>query len=55
MNIRSALVLGGGSAGFLAALALKTRVPGLRTVDPKGSRERLVAFLVATFEEVVYI
>jgi|688.fasta_scaffold36562_2 tryptophan halogenase len=29
MNIRSALVLGGGSAGFLAALALKTRVPGL--------------------------
>jgi hypothetical protein len=36
-------------------VALWSLVPGIRAADPKGGRDRLVDFLVATFEEVVYI
>ena len=64
-GLAGAYTLGGGPAAtmgrdaegrlLLPAVSLWCLVPGLRTVDPKGSRERLVAFLVATFEEVVYI
>ena len=64
-GLAGAYTLGGGPAAtmgrdaegrlLLPAVSLWCLVPGLRTVDPKGSRERLIAFLVATFEEVVYI
>jgi hypothetical protein len=36
-------------------VALWALVPGIRTVDPARGKDRLINFLVATFEEVVYI
>ena len=64
-GLAGAYTLGGGPAAtmgrdaegrlLLPAVSLWCLVPGLRAADPKGGRERLVAFLVATFEEVVYI
>ena len=37
------------------AVALWALVPGVRALDPSRGRARLINFLVATFEEVVYI
>jgi hypothetical protein len=37
------------------AAALWALVPGVRTLDVARGRARLIAFLVATFDEVVYI
>lgn len=38
MSVRSVLVLGSGSAGLLAALALKKRIPGLSVRVLSSSR-----------------
>ena len=56
---------GGGAAATMGrddenrlifpAVALWALVPGIRTVDPARGKDRLINFLVATFEEVVYI
>ena len=63
--LAGAYTLGGGPAATMGrdlegrlifpAVALWSLVPGIRAADPKGGRERLIDFLVATFEEVVYI
>ena len=63
--LAGAFTLGGGPAATMGrdleghlifpAVALWALVPGIRAADPKGGRDRLVDFLVATFEEVVYI
>jgi hypothetical protein len=63
--LAGAYTLGGGPAVTMGrdidgrlifpAVALWSLVPGIRAADPKGGRDRLVDFLVATFEEVVYI
>jgi hypothetical protein len=37
------------------AVALWAFVPGIRAYEPKRGRDRLINFLIATFEEVVYI
>ena len=56
---------GGGAAATMGrddenrlifpAVALWALVPGIHTVDPARGKDRLINFLVATFEEVVYI
>ena len=63
--LAGAFTLGGGPSATMGrdadgrlifpAVALWALVPGVRASDPKGGRDRLVDFLVATFEEVVYI
>ena len=52
-----AATMGRDAAGrlLLPAVSLWCLVPGLRAADRSGGRERLVDFLVATFDEVVYI
>jgi hypothetical protein len=64
-GLAGAYTLGGGPAAtmgrdvegrlLLPAVSLWCLVPGLRAADPKGGRDRLISFLVAAFEEVVYI
>lgn len=64
-GLAGAYTAGGGAAATMGrddegrlifpAVALWAFVPGIRAVDPTRGRERLVNFLVATFEEVVYI
>ncbi|MEY4388994.1 MAG: hypothetical protein RLZZ432_713 [Chloroflexota bacterium] len=63
--LASAYTLGGGPAATMGrdaagnllfpAVGLWAFVPGIRAHDPARGRSRLIAFLVATFEEVVYI
>ena len=60
-----AYTLGGGAAATMGrdadgrlifpAVALWAFVPGIRAIEPKRGRDRLINFLVSTFEEVVYI
>ena len=62
---RQAGPAGGGAAATMGrddegrlifpAVALWAFVPGIRAVDPVRGKDRLINFLVATFEEVVYI
>lgn len=64
-GLAGAFTAGGGAAATMGrddegrlifpAVALWAFVPGIRAIDPARGRERLVDFLVATFEEVVYI
>ena len=64
-GLAGAFTLGGGPAATMGrtddgrlifpAVALWALVPGVRALDPSRGRSRLIAFLVATFEEVVYI
>jgi len=63
--LAGAYTLGGGPAATMGrsvdgklifpAAALWALVPGVRTLDVARGRARLIAFLVATFDEVVYI
>lgn len=63
-TIRSAFVAGGGAPATIGrsaegdlmvpAISLRYLVPGLRSVMP-DARERLTAYLVGSFEELVYI
>ena len=63
--LAGAFTLGGGAAATMGrdaegqlifpAVALWAFVPGIRAYEPKLGRDRLINFLVATFEEVVYI
>ncbi|MFZ9702790.1 MAG: hypothetical protein ACO3B7_01155 [Candidatus Limnocylindrus sp.] len=64
-GLAGAYTAGGGAAATMGrddeghlifpAVALWALVPGVRTVDPARGNDRLINFLVATFEEVVYI
>jgi hypothetical protein len=63
--LAGAYTLGGGAAATMGrdaegrlmfpAVALWAFVPGIRAYEPTHGRDRLINFLVATFEEVVYI
>jgi hypothetical protein len=63
--LAGAYTLGGGPAATMGrsvdgqlifpAVGLWALIPGVRTMDEARGRARLIAFLVATFEEVVYI
>jgi hypothetical protein len=63
--LAGAYTLGGGAAATMGrdadgrlifpAVALWAFVPGIRAIEPKRGRDRLINFLVSTFEEVVYI
>ena len=63
--LAGAFTLGGGAAATMGrdaegrlifpAVALWAFVPGIRAYEPTRGRDRLINFLVATFEEVVYI
>jgi len=64
-GLAGAFTAGGGAAATMGrddenrlifpAVALWAFVPGIRAVDPARGKDRLINFLVATFEEVVYI
>jgi hypothetical protein len=64
-HLAAAYTLGGGPAATMGrsvdgrlifpAVALWALVPGLHQFDAAHAKAKLVAFLVATFEEVVYI
>ena len=64
-SLAGAYTAGGGAAATMGrdddghlifpAVALWAFVPGVRAVDPARGKDRLINFLVATFEEVVYI
>jgi hypothetical protein len=64
-GLAGAFTAGGGAAATMGrddenrlifpAVALWALVPGIRAVDPARGKDRLINFLVATFEEVVYI
>jgi len=56
-ELSKATAMGRDAEGQLIfpAVALWAFVPGIRAYEPKLGRDRLISFLVATFEEVVYI